>query len=345
MNTVLHLRHIVLLFAVALLSTGIFSSCQSKKETETQSDTNQNLKKKWKLTTLKYEDLQQTEDSERGLLAGLRDIGLVEGKDFDVYSRSAQGDIATVLGLVDALSTDGTDIIVSMQTTTLHTAIKRSRGIPLVFMVVANPFVVSTVGESDSVHLPFVTGVYTNTTFDRMVTYIKQCLPKAKRVGTLYSTSELNATYYKSQLVAACNKAGLEVESFGVTSRVDVQQSMQALCAKKLDAICQIEDNLTSATFPIISKVAERNKLPVFSFVNAQATTGSSLVLAPDYYESAKEAATMISKIMHGASPATIPFQRIMKFHLLANLKSAKTIGLKIPESIISQADKVIPEE
>lgn len=320
-----------------LAAAGLLLSCGGKKETDSDSGA-----KVWKLGMVKYEDLQQTEDAQRGLLAGLRDIGLEEGKHFTLNARSAQGDIASVLSLIDAVKNDGTDILISLQTPTLHSAVKRAIGMPIVFMVVANPFIISTVGQSDSVHLPYITGVYTNTTFDKMIDYLKECMPQVKRIGTLYSTGELNATYYKAQLIAAASKQGIQVETFGVSSRVDVSQSMQALCSKNLDAICQIEDNMTSTTFPTIVQVANQRNLPVFSFVNSQARAGSSVVLAPDYYEAARSAALMISQIMKGTSPEAIPFERVKKFHLIVNLKAAEERGLKIPESMISKADEVI---
>lgn len=330
-------KTLIILLVIPLLS---FLGCKSNGGDEGQKD---GVKKRWKLTIVKYEDLKQTEDTEKGLLVGLRDVGLVEGEDFELQTRSAQGDIPTVLSLIDATTTDGTDMLLSLQTPTLHAAVKRASKLPIVFMVVANPFVISTVGESDSAHLPNVTGVYTMTTFDRMIEYIKKSLPNVKRVGTLFSTTELNATYYRSQLLAAANKAGIEVESFGVNSRLDVSQAMQALCSKnKLDAICQIEDNLTSSAFPSIVQVANQFKLPVFSFVDGQARAGSALVVAPDYYEAARSAASIISRIIKGESPATIPFQRVSKFSVIANTANAKSVGLTIPQEVLNAADEVI---
>jgi len=330
-------RGIALLLALVIC----FSSCGKKSE-DSQDDPES---KKWKFSIVKYEELQQTEDAEKGLRAGLRDAGLVEGVNYDIYSRSAQGDITTLLNLVDAVNTDGTDLLISMQTTTLHTAVTRARNMPIVFDVVANPFVIANIGKSDKNHKPNVTGVYTMTTFEKMVEYIKLCVPNAKAIGTLFSTEEMNATYYKAQLQAAANAAGLELKTFGVGSPTDIPQATQALCSWDLDAICQIEDNLTSSRFAAIVSEARRYKLPVFSFVNSQINTGSSIVFAPDYLESSKSVGTMISSIMEGTSPGDIPFERITRFHLLVNLDNAREAGITIPDDIIKVADKVIGQK
>ena len=327
-------------FFLIAAATLLFSSC--KKNAGGEDVPGAGLDHKWNFSIVKFEELQQTEDTERGLRVGLRDAGLVEGRDFEITSMNAHGDIPVLLSLFDKVAAGNTDLLISLQTTTLHTAIKRVDNIPIVFMVVANPFVITTVGQNDTVHLPNVTGVYTKTTFDRMLGYIKECMPNAKRVGTLFSSLELNATYYKSQLIAAAAKHGIEVEAMDVSVKTDVPQAINALCARKPDAICQTEDNLTSATFPVIAQTAKKYNLPVFSFVNEQARSGASLVFSPDYYEAAKETATTISRIMHGTKTADIPFRRINKFHLIVNKTNAAAVGLNVPESVLIQADSVI---
>jgi ABC-type uncharacterized transport system substrate-binding protein len=325
--------------ALMMVCLVFFASC---KKDGPQQKPGTGLQKKWNFAVVKFEELQQTEDTERGLRVGLRDAGLVEGRDFEITSMSAHGDLPTLLSLFDKVASGNTDLLISLQTTTLNTAIKRVQNIPIVFMVVANPFVITTVGQSDSVHLPNVTGVYTMTTFDHMLGYIKKCMPNAKRIGTLFSSLELNATYYKSQLIAAAHKYDITVEAMDVAAKSDVPAAMHALCTRKLDAICQIEDNMTSTTFPLISQVARKFKLPVFSFVNEQAHTGSSLVYAPNYFESAREAASTISRIMHGTSPEIIPFRRMNKFNLIVNTTHAAEVGLIIPPEVRSAADSVI---
>ena len=342
MRTTVYNHRLIPLVLVVAAATMFFASC--KKSGGDEGGQAGPGGRMWNFTIVKFEELQQTEDTERGLRVGLRDVGLVEGKDFEITSMNAHGDVPVLRGLFDKVAAGSTDLLISLQTSTLHTAIKRVDNTPIVFMVVASPFVISTVGVNDSVHLPNVTGVYTNTTFDRMLAYIKECMPKAKRIGTLFSSLEMNATYYKSQLITAAAKHGMTVDAIDVSTKADVAPAVNALCSRTPDAICQIEDNLTSAMFPIIAQTARKYNLPVFSFVNEQARTGSSIVFAPDYYESAKEAAETIAQIMKGTKVAAIPFRRIDKFHLIVNSANAKAVGLTIPPSVLAQADSVIAQ-
>jgi ABC-type uncharacterized transport system substrate-binding protein len=322
----------------AVMTVTLLWSCQKQEKTDSE-------KKTWKLSMIKYDELRQTRDAEAGFRSGLDAAGLTEGEDYTIVMRNAQGDADAVLSLIDATAADGSDMIISLQTPTLHTAVMRGEGLPLVFMVVANPFVISTVGRNDKDHLPYLTGVYTNTTFTAMMEYIKATMPNVRRIGTLHSKSELNATFYKGELLTAAAEAGLQLETMGVDYKTSVPQATQSLINLGVDAICQIEDNMTSATFPSIVKVARENNVPIFSFVDEQAHQGACIVVAPDYIQGARKAAELVTRIMRGEKPGDIPFERIQKFNHIVNLKAAREAGLRIPQSIIDRADIVLKDE
>jgi ABC-type uncharacterized transport system substrate-binding protein len=323
-----------LFLSFALL--GVLVSCGGKKDADSDGE------RLWNITMIKYEELQQTEDAEQGFRQGLLDAGLKEGFDYVIQSRSAQGDIPTVMSMLDAAAADGTDMIVSLQTPTLNAAVQRGVGIPLVFMVVANPFVISNVGQNDTVHLPYLTGVYTHTTFESMIGHVQACLPEARKIGTLYASAELNGVFYRTALHKAVAAAGLEFEAIGVVSRDGVGAMAELLCNSGVDAICQIEDNLTSAAFPALIRAARAANVPVFSFVNKQAEQGAILTLAPDYTVGAVQAARLAARIIRGENPENIPFQRVSKFDLIVNHDAARAAGITIPESVTARADHTI---
>jgi putative ABC transport system substrate-binding protein len=335
MVTVSHRGGVIFASALIILCSW---SCQ-------KSGDNMTLHKRWKLTMIMYEEMHQTKDAEKGFRQGLADAGLREGDDFEIVSRNAQGDMATVRIMLDAVAVDGTDMLIALQTPTLHPAVKRNAGLPLVFMVVANPFVISSVGSNDSTHLPYVAGVYTNTTFDMMFGYIRQCIPGLRSIGAMYANAELNATFYKNELLNAGQRAGIEVKVAGLQSKASVQQATQELCDMKVNAIVQIEDNLTSVMFPTITKVAGMNGVPVFSFVNQQARQGAVMVYAPDYIRGGRNAGAMAARIINGEKPLDIPFGRIDKFDLIINLDAAKKAKITIPQHILARADAVLPAE
>lgn len=329
------LRRYPATLAVVPVAVLLFFAC-------TKADEEQEVKKRWKLTMVKYDEMQQTEHAEEGFLSGLREAGLREGVDFEFVRRNAQGEAMTVNSMLDAAAVDGTDMLVTLQTPTLEPSFRRRYKAPVVFMVVANPFVISSVGASDSAHHPQVTGVYTNTPIKTMLRYILQCRPSVKRIGTLVAKEEMNAIFYRHQLMTAARDLDLEVEVVNVQFRTSVPLDAARLCESGIDAIVQIEDNLTSATFPSIVRAAKDYGIPLFSFVDRQADQGSIMVYAPDYRRAGRQTAVQAAHIIRGEKPEDMPFGRIDKFDFIINLDAAREAGFPIPPELVAKADKVI---
>ena len=149
-----------------------------------------------------------------GVFRGFEEAALVEGRDYEAKFVSAQGDIATASSMVDAAASDGTELIVSLTTPMLQACLRRSRGIPVVFTLVANP-VLAGAGKSNTDHLPNVAGNYVVSPFARMMRAVRECLPNARRVGTLFAPAEVNSVFYKDKLVEAAREVGIEVEDRG----------------------------------------------------------------------------------------------------------------------------------
>ena len=133
---------------------------------------------------LSFVETPTTEEVEKGVLDGLREAGLVEGRDYVMGRLNAQGDVATANSLVDAVVTRNSDLLISLTTPVLQASLTRAGGIPIVFSLVANPLLAGA-GRSNEDHLPHVTGVFVVSPFDEMMSVLRECLPGVKRVGTL----------------------------------------------------------------------------------------------------------------------------------------------------------------
>lgn len=113
---------------------------------------------KWKLFFIQYNDVIDVKDAERGVMVGLRESGLQEGRDFDVRILNAQGDMATVSALIDAAVTGGADMLITFSTPTLQAALRRAQNVPVVYNYVASGLKAGA-GKSNTDHAPNVTGV------------------------------------------------------------------------------------------------------------------------------------------------------------------------------------------
>ena len=184
---------------------------------------------------------------------------------------------------------------------------------PIVFHVLADPFRAGA-GTSDKAHLANVTGVYApgfgDPEQERRVALIKRVVPKARRIGILFSPDEPYAVSMKDKMIAAGRKQGLEVIAVSVPTVSDGSAAATALVSRKVDAI-EIFGNTAHAAFPSIMRVANERTVPVFSPSPFEMLHGATAAIYPDFSEGGIVAGHMIGRIMKGESPGRIPFHRV----------------------------------
>jgi ABC-type uncharacterized transport system substrate-binding protein len=288
-----------------------------------------------------YVESPNEEEARRGVMEGLRDGGLAEGRDFKITTHNAQGDMATLNGLADAAVSSSADLVCTLSTPALQAAVRRVRDRPVVFGLVANP-ILAGAGRSATDHLPNFTGAYVVAPFDEMMPVLRACLPSARKVGTLFVPAEVNSVFYKDRFDAAAKRAGWVLETVGVNTSADVSDAAAALCGRGIDVLCQISDNLSSSTFPTIALAAQKAHVPLFAFASSQARQGAAVVLARDYAQGGRDSGLLAAQVLKGRDPATVPFQATEKTRFLINLDAAHGFGLQIPKELLTRADEVI---
>lgn len=339
MSKWLIIKRLSLSFALILLAMAVLlvSDWGGRRNTPSQTE----MKKNWNINLLDYVNVEDSEEAQKGFLDGLRNSGLVEGRDFEMTIRGAQGDMPTLNALVDAALTDRADLIVTLSTPTLQAAISKVHHEPIVFTFAADP-ISAGAGRSYTEHLPNVTGVATGSAYDELLAILRQCLPHVRRVGTIFVPAEVNTVYHREQLVLAARKVGIEVVAVAANTSSDLPDAALALTSMKIDAVVQIAGNLTGSGFTSIARAARAARLPAFGFLTTQANQGAAVVAARDYYSGGIEAAQLATRIMRGESPASIPFQPLRQTKIIVNLPAAQAVGLTIPDSILKKADRVI---
>jgi ABC-type uncharacterized transport system substrate-binding protein len=297
--------------------------------------------KTWRVDLVQFNNVLDVEEAQEGVLAGLRESGLVEGRDYVTTIRNAQGDMATVNSLIDAAITERTDLLITFSTPTLQAAIQRARNLPIVFNYLASP-IAAGAGKSDTDHLPNVAGVYLAAAFKEMLALIHETLPSARIIGTLYVPAEVNSVFYKELLQKEAAASGFELVAVPANTSSEVSDAALALMSRHLDAICQIPGNLTASAFPSVAQAAQRARLPVFAFQTSQVKAGASLVVGRDYRDSGRQAAALAARVMRGEKPGTLPFQAVARTRIIVNLEAARRVGLNIPASVVAHAAEVV---
>jgi ABC-type uncharacterized transport system substrate-binding protein len=175
-----------------------------------------------------------------------------------------------------------------------------------------------------------------------MMDLVRECLPHARRIGTLFAPAEVNSVYNKDLLVKAAARRGLELVALPVNSTTEVPDAALALLAEEIDVICQGGTNLTATAFASIARPAARVRIPVFGFLSSDLGNGAVVVAARDYFDGGRDAGLMAARILRGERPADMPFKPLLTTRLLVNLQAAREIGLTIPPALVARADRVI---
>ena len=288
----------------------------------------------FKVDVIEYIDTPNVEENREGIRAGLEKGGLKPGRNLEIRVRNAQGDMATLSTMIDAAISDQTDLLLVCTTPALQAALRRAGNHNVVFSLVANP-VLAGAGRSDQDHAPNVTGAYIPAPHPEGLAALHQCLPNARRVGTLFVPAEVNSVFYKDELLKAATDLGLELEVVAVSNSNEITDAAIALCGRNVDAVCQISDNLTGASFASIAQATQRARVPLMAFASAQVKNGAFMAVSRDFYDGGVASGKIAAKVLQGESAARIPFQRVDTIKYVFNRTAAAAAGVSIPPELL----------
>jgi len=283
-------------------------------------------------------------EARRGFFQALQDSGLWPGESIEIEERNALGEIPRVQEIAEDFVRKKKNLIVANSTPCLQAAIMATRHIPIVFMAVANPFLVNA-GRTAENHLPNVTGVTSTGPIAQTLALIKEVLPMAKRIGTLWTPSELNSEYYLQLAREAAQDLGLEIVAVPVGSSQDVLVAAQILASKKIDCFFPISDNTINPAFSLVARVAEENTIPLFGSFLLAVRAGACAALGLDFFAMGYEAGKLVARIKRGEDPARIPFIYPQEIKLHLNLVAARKQGITFPDQILKMAQEIITTE
>ena len=295
---------------------------------------------KWKIYFVQFNDVADVEESADGVKFGLAEAGLKEGRDFEIKTLNAQGDMPTVSALVDAAVTGGADLLVTFSTPTLQAAIRRAQGLPVVYTYVSSGLAAGA-GKSNHEHAANVTGNNMLPNFDEAFAIVKKDFPHAHRLGTLYCPAETNMVVSRKVLDETAARLGYEMEYVTADTATDVPNAAAALMTRNIDLVLQLPGNLTASAFGSISSAGRQAHIPIIAFQSSQAQ-GSIVIVGRDYKDAGRQAAAMAARIMRGESPARIPLEDFEGTRLIVNLDVARELNIQLPADLVKSAHKVI---
>jgi ABC-type uncharacterized transport system substrate-binding protein len=279
----------------------------------------------------------------RGLPPELRALGYVEGMNIAFDYRYAENKLDRLPALADELVRLKVDVLVTPGTPAAIAAKNATRTIPIVFFRVSDPV---PLGLVDSLSRPGgnVTGFteISEVLAGKRLELFKETVPKLSRVAVLWNPQNPgNAQQWKESQLPA-RELGLQLHSMEVSSADKYEGAFKEAVKARSGALVVAQDALAGSNLKLIADLAIKHRLPASyprgEFVN----NGGLMSYGPDPDESLRRVASMIDKILKGAKPADLPVEQPTKFELAFNLKTAKQIGVTIPQSLLYRADKVI---
>jgi putative ABC transport system substrate-binding protein len=278
----------------------------------------------------------------KAFLAGMRERGYVEQKNMIFDSRYADGDPTRLRALADELLALKPDVVIGTE----HAIVamrSRTSTVPLVLLSSVDPV---AAGLATSLARPGgnVTGLadLAESAFQKQFQLLTECLPGLRRVALVNEPQLSYARLYSTSAQKAAEALGLVLVEFPVKDRQSLLQALVDLKKPQADALVVIPSGLTYMLRGEIAEHALQLRVPSLFSLAGYADAGGLLSYGANFPETFRYAAAFVDRILKGAKPAEMPIEQLTKLELVVNLKTARALGVNIPQSILLRADRVI---
>jgi putative tryptophan/tyrosine transport system substrate-binding protein len=276
--------------------------------------------------------------------SGLRELGLEEGRQLRFEMRSAQGRVAELGRLAQELVDLKVDLIFAATTAAAVAAHARTREIPIVIAVAADP--VGT-GLAASLARPGgnVTGMTSNNVelAPRRLQLLRELVgPQATRAALLYATNDASNLLALRQAQEAARRIPLELHTAGVAGAQDLPAAFAGVRAARAEMLMVAAGAVTDSNARTIVDLAAQARLPAMYGAPEFVDAGGLMSYSTDFVASFRAAAAYVERILKGARPADLPIEQASKYLLVFNARAARTLGLSLPASLQMQVDRLV---
>ena len=276
------------------------------------------------------------------LWTGLRELGYVEGKNIAFEFRWAET-VEQLSKFADELVRMNVDVIFATSSTEVGAVRRMTKTIPIVFATHADPI---GVGHVASLARPGenVTGLSMLMTeiTAKALELLKEVLPRAMRFGVFFTPTAPSHVPMLQAAEAVATKLRVALHKESVQSVDDFDTAFATMARERVDGVLVHGSSLTATHTVPLAELTLKHRLPTMFTIRDNVEAGGLMSYSPDLLDLTRRAATYIDKILKGAKPADLPVEQATKFELVINNKTAKAIGLTIPESFLLRADEVI---
>ncbi|MDD6569249.1 MAG: ABC transporter substrate binding protein [Acidaminococcus sp.] len=294
-------------------------------------------KKSYKVGVIQLVQHPALDAANKGFIDGLKSKGFEEGKNVTFDQQNAQGDQSNLQTIAQRFVSNKDDLVCAIATPAAQTMANATKDIPIVGTAITDYKVAKLVKDSSKPGTN-VTGTTDMNPVEAQIDLLVKIMPKAKTVGFIYNSSEVNSQLQIDLAKKAAAARGLATVEATVSSVNDIQQAAQSLMGK-VDALYIPTDNVMASALPNLIKITDEAKVPVFCAEAGMLKAGGVATLGIDYYKLGFQTGEMAADILSGKSkPQDMAIQSQKTFTVTLNEEAIKKLGLTIPDDVRKEA-------
>ena len=280
-----------------------------------------------------------------GFIQGLAEEGFTEGDNLTILYENANADGSVSSQIVGSFISNKADLICAIATPIAQSAYSAARktDIPVIYTAVTDP-VAAELASEDGKPVGEITGTSDKLPVTEQLQMIREILPDAKKIGIMYSTSEVNSLSTLEEYKEAAAEYGFEIVESGVSSVADVPLAAEQL-VQKVDCINNLTDNTVVSALQAVLDSANKKGIPVFGSEIEQVKAGCLAAEGLDYVELGKQTGHMAAKVLKGEAKASeMNFEIIKGASFYGNTKAAEKLGITLPEDLVNNAAEMFDD-
>jgi putative ABC transport system substrate-binding protein len=278
-----------------------------------------------------------------GLRAGLKELGLAEGKQFTLTIEDTKGDTKAAEAAAKNFEREKVDLIFATAGSVIAATKQATTSVPIVFCIGSDPVAAKLVDDfaRPGGRLTGVHYLVRDLTAKRLE-ILKEILPKLSRVVTFYNPATRVATEAAGLAREEAKRLGVKLLERHVKSIDELRKGLQALKAGEADALIYIPDATVVGQAQLIIDTAKAKKLPTMFQDESLVAQGGLASYGQNYQEIGRLAAKYVQRVLTGTSPKDLRIETIENTDLTINLKTAKELGVSVPPQVLARAKRVI---
>jgi putative ABC transport system substrate-binding protein len=274
---------------------------------------------------------------------GLRESGVEVGRDVTLEYRRTNGKYDALPALAEEMVKRGVAVIFAASLPSALAVKAATSTIPVVFVMGADPVKLGVVASlpRPGGNITGISQLYGELGAKRLE-MLRELVPGAKSVGVLSNPKNPNAKDHLDSLKSAAKAIGLPIEALNASSAADIEAAFAGMARHRINALVIADDPFFTTQREWIVALTGRHRLPTIHYTRAFVEIGGLVSYGSDARDNYRLAGGYAARMLRGAKPSDLPVLQPTKFELVVNLKTAKALKLKIPQTLLVRADRVI---